>query len=442
MYNTLKSKVLSLDTHTKEVAKKSAASLLVKVFGMAAAFITSVILGRTLGAEGLGIISLSNQIIGIVLIFSMFGTYNVILKQTAIGFEKGDNSQIADAMNTATVINLPLSVLFTILMVALTPWLALNVFKDAQLITPFYIAAAFIIPQTLIQIHSAGINGLRKIWQSNLLHQSLSAILVILGLLILMLFEYSFSVIKVILIYAISRIIVLIVVRGYWKSIFSYKGERKLFVRRMFSSSMPLLIVSSSVMLSSNADSIMLGWLSNVEEVGLYSVAVRLALLTSLFHALTTSVLSSKVAGLYNEKKVQEIQLMISRVTKMLFIIGLLSCLLFIVFGRSILTIWGTEFQLAYWPLVVLSITQLVKLGTGATDVILIMTGNERRIGFITFSFALLNIGLNYMLIPEYGAIGAAFATGSAIVLESLTKVFVVKIRTGISTISLFNKNR
>lgn len=435
MFKLIKFKVINLDVHTREVAKKSVASLIVKLVGMIAAFITSVILSRTLGAEGLGIISLSNQVIGTVLIFSMFGTYDVILKQTAIGFEKGENSQIVNTVNTALVINLTLSVLFTILMVAFTPWLALNVFKDAQLITPFYIATTFIIPQTLILIYTAGINGLRKIWQSNLLHQSLSAILVIIGVTVLLLFEYSLSAIKVLAIYAISRVVVLIAVGGYWKSIFSYKGKIKLYGRSMLSSALPLLVFSSSVMLSSNADSIMLGWLSTIEEVGLYSVAVRLALLTSLFHVLTTSVLSPKIAGLYNENKKQEIQLMVRQVTKAMLFIGFVSCLIFIIFGNNILNIWGLEFQYAYWPLIILSVSQLIKLGTGATDVILIMTGNEKRIGVITFCFALFNIGLNYILIPRYGAIGAAFATGSAIVLESLTKVAIVKMKTGISTI-------
>jgi len=437
MYNALKSKFSGLDTHTKEVAKKSATSFLVKVIGMVTAFITSVILGRVLGAEGLGIISLSNQLVGTALIFSMFGTYNVIIKQTAIGFEKENDFQVANTMNTALVINLPLSILFTILMIIYTPWLAFNVFKNSELITPFYVASAFVIPQALIQIYSAGINGRRKIWQSNLLHQSLSAILVLLGLIILTLFDYRFNAITVLIIYAISRVIVLIIVRGYWKVLFSFNGVTRLYPKQMISSALPLLVVSSSVMLSSNADSIMLGWLSNVKEVGLYSVAVRLALLTSLFHTLTTSVLSPKIAGLYNENRLQEIELMVSRVTKGLLFIGLPSCLIFIVFGEIILKIWGEEFQFAYWPLVVLSLTHLIKLGTGATDVILIMTGNEKKIGLIALSFALLNIGLNYLLIPWHGAIGAAFATGSAIVLESITKVIVVKKKIGVSTIKL-----
>ena len=51
----------------------------------------------------------------------------------------------------------------------------------------------------------------------------------------------------------------------------------------------------------------MLGWLSNSTEIGLYSVAARLALLTSFVHLVTASSLSPKIASLYAEKKHHEI---------------------------------------------------------------------------------------------------------------------------------------
>src|SRR5690554_4056611 len=129
-------RIFNLDVHTKEVFKKSASSLSVKLVGMLATFLVSITLGRTLGADGLGVINLTNQIIGFVLIFSMFGTYNVILKQTAIGFEKNDSSKIANTIRTALSINFSLAVFFSIIMLVITPFLAINVFNNEKLIIP------------------------------------------------------------------------------------------------------------------------------------------------------------------------------------------------------------------------------------------------------------------------------------------------------------------
>lgn len=78
----------SIDEHTLEVIKKSSSLIVVKIGGMVAAFVVSIILVRTLGPEGLGIISLVNQIIAIALIFSILGMNNVIVKEFAIACKR------------------------------------------------------------------------------------------------------------------------------------------------------------------------------------------------------------------------------------------------------------------------------------------------------------------------------------------------------------------
>jgi O-antigen/teichoic acid export membrane protein len=66
-------KVFKEDLHTLEVLKKSSASIVVKIAGMGAGLLVSIFLGRALGAEGLGIISLSNHFVVLLLVLSMFG---------------------------------------------------------------------------------------------------------------------------------------------------------------------------------------------------------------------------------------------------------------------------------------------------------------------------------------------------------------------------------
>lgn len=437
MINFIRLKISKLDEHTKEVALKSSSSLAVKLFGMVATFSTSIILGRAIGPEGLGVVSLANQLVGFVLIFSMFGTYNVILKQTAIGHENNEKSLVANTINTALVINLSLAILFTISMALFTPWLALNIFNNELLIVPFYIAVTFLIPMTLIQVYSAGINGLRKVWQSNLANHTLSAILIIIGLIFLTLLGVSFSVENVLIIYGFSQLLAFVAVKIYWDKLFSFNNKTKLHIKKMLTSAFPLLIVSSSTMIASNADTMMLGWLSNTREVGIYSVAVKLGFLTSFIHVLSASVIGPKIASLFNLNKIDELQQMIYQVNKILMFIGISSCLFFVLLGKSILLMWGNEFLFAYLPLIIISIAQLVNISTGSTGVMLIMTNNEKVVGWITFLSAVLNVTLNFLFIPSYGAIGAAFASGLTIIIENIVKVLIVRRLIGVSVVSL-----
>jgi O-antigen/teichoic acid export membrane protein len=64
----------------------------------------------------------------------------------------------------------------------------------------------------------------------------------------------------------------------------------------------PLLVVSGTYVISANADIVMLGWLSNSKDVGVYSVAARLALLVSFFQVVTNSAISPKLAALYAQE--------------------------------------------------------------------------------------------------------------------------------------------
>ena len=63
------------------------------------------------------------------------------------------------------------------------------------------------------------------------------------------------------------------------------------------------------------------------------------------------------------------------------------------------------------------------------------MTGHEKVLGRISLFTLVLNIILNLLLIPYYGAIGAAVTTTTTIILENIIKVILVKNRIGLSTI-------
>jgi O-antigen/teichoic acid export membrane protein len=63
------------------------------------------------------------------------------------------------------------------------------------------------------------------------------------------------------------------------------------------------------------------------------------------------------------------------------------------------------------------------------------MTGHEKILGRITLVSVVLNISLNLLLIPYYGAIGAAITTATTVTLENIVKVIVVKRKEGIWTI-------
>lgn len=437
MLNSIKNKISKLDIHTLEVVKKSSSSMLVKITGMIAAFSISVILGRALGPEGLGIINLSTKIIAFILIFIMLGMDTVVRKEVAIAFERKDWQHIGNMIFTSLRVISLLAIGISVILIVTANWLSKKFFNEPELYLPLLVFSVLLIPQAISRIFESGLIGYRKIWQSNLLNETLSLIVVALGLGVMFVLNVQITIPYVLLLYGIGRITVLVSVLIYWNLISQFKGKRFVKTKSMLRVGIPLLIVSSTALIASSADTIMLGLLSTSREIGFYTVAAKLGTLTSFFHLISISSLTPKIASLFHANKLKELQTMVQHVTKGLGVIGIFSVLIYFFLGDQILGLWGAEFKQAYWILIIIASGQLVNLGTGGTGMILQMTNHERALGYITLSTAILNVSLNFMLIPLYGGLGAAVATTLTLVLQNIIQLVLVKKKLDILTINL-----
>jgi len=431
------SKLALLDEHTLEVVKKSFSSTIVKVVGMIIGLGISVFLGRTIGAEGLGIINLSNRVVNILLVVGLLGMRQVIIKEVAIAHNKKDYAHIGNVMHTAYWLNGGITLALTVIVILITPWLTNNIFHEPRLKWPLIIGLIVTVPQIFSRIFSSALVGYRKIWQSNLVENALSSAVTGLLILILWLFKQEITVYKVAVIYAIGRIVVTISVGTYWNSIYNYKAKHQKITKQLLRTALPLLVVTFSGMIMTNADTIVLGALLNTKDVGLYSVAARLALLTSFFLQVSNAAISPKLAALYESGQIKELEKMVQQVTKGLGIIGILPFIIYLILGKYILNIWGLEFIGAYWILLILSLGQFVNLATGAVGLILIMTGHERIHERISLFAVCLTLFLVYILTLKFGAIGTAIAVATTIIFENLAKLFFVKRNVKISVIKL-----
>ena len=229
----------------------------------------------------------------------------------------------------------------------------------------------------------------------------------------------------------------MITARFYWGYLFSHKIKPVMLTRSMLKVAFPLLVVSASSIASNSADTMMLGWLGSARDVGLYNVAAKIGLITSFLHIITASVISPKAAALYEQGKKVELEKMSQQISIGLTITGFLSLIIFVLFGKYILQLWGVEFIAGYSVLVIITIGQFFNISTGPTGLILIMTGHEKFISIFSTIILSFNLILNFILIPKYGINGAAFSTTLTIIASNIIKVYILRKRVGINIIPL-----
>lgn len=435
--------MFKLDAHTQEVVFKSAASITVKSLGMLATMVFSIVLGRTLGAEGVGIINLSNRIVSLLLVLVLCGLPTAIMKLVSIAYSKQNWQTIVNVMHTARVISGLLSFFCLILGLLLVDWLCFSVFNEPNLRLPLMIGLVAMIPQTFSRIYAPGLEGFKKMWQASLVDNTLSACFVLIAILTMWVLQIKITVVSVSLIYAISRLVVAVTIGSYWRKLTGVRMKEikpRLEIGKMLKISMPFFVNSALAVIAWNVDAIMIGWLSDAKQVGLYVAAINLALLTGFFSQVSNVVINPKIAVLFAEGKIQELELMVQRITYGLTIIASVSLFLFLIFGRFILSLWGTEFESAYFILVILCCGQFFNVATGCVGSLLSMCGHEKLEARLSTTILISNIILNYFLITHFGATGAAFATTFTLSAGMLVRLIAVRRKLNISIWSGFKK--
>ena len=158
-------------------------------------------------------------------------------------------------------------------------------------------------------------------------------------------------------------------------------------------------------------DSILLSFMTTDEVVGWYSAAYRLVFAMMFIPIGTMKAVFPALSSYYKDSQ-EEFKKLFERTFKVMFIVGFsLASLIFVLAEDIITTMYGAEYIKAAAALKILVwSTAIIFIGTVQTHT----TRSSHREGFtakIVACSAVLNLGLNFILIPKYSYIGAAFAT-------------------------------
>ena len=184
-------------------------------------------------------------------------------------------------------------------------------------------------------------------------------------------------------------------------------------LRKMLVYGMPLVPTAIAVWALALLDRLLLGWLSNLSEVGQYAVANRIS--GVLFLLVTGFVLAfgPYVLSIYSEDP--ELEKVVRGKTLTYVTIGLsLGGLCLTLFARELLMVAAPSFDEAYKAVGPLS---LGILAVGISSVVMAGISIARRTIYLALLSGIgvaVNVGFNLILIPPYGMLGAAFATAAA----------------------------
>jgi len=192
---------------------------------------------------------------------------------------------------------------------------------------------------------------------------------------------------------------------------------------------LPLAMIAGLQLVNNQADIIVLGIFRSDEEVGIYRAVFQMALLVVFGLQAMNQMLQPHFARLYRQGDMARLQRLVTLSAWAILALALPPVLAFVVFGGELLAwIFGDAYRAGATALAILAVGQLGKAAMGASLSLLNMTGNERVTARLGVVAVLVNIVLNFILVPLYGGAGAAVATSfSFLIWNALTTLWMRK---------------
>ena len=400
-----------------EIVRGSSIVFSLKVAGAGLAFVFNIVLARLLGADGTGAYFLALTVLTVGSIIGRFGLDNVLVRRSATGADQENWSEVLGVHRTGMGIALLLAAATGTTIFFLSPWIAERGFGNIELSAPIAYMGLAVVPLVLSRLYSQLLKGLGHLVAFSLIQKqgilipgvSIAATYVLCG-------EFGWGVEGAVFAF-IGAASVATVAGGYfWKrAVPARTSSESTQVTSLLRPASSLFGVEALGFMREQASILLLGIWATEAEVGIYGTAMRVSLLTAFILVAVNSVVSPRIAALYEKRDMEELDRVSRNAVKICTVLATPPLLVFVIAPEFVLSLFGHEFTTGAVPLIVLAVAQFINVSTGPVGYLLIMTGRESIMRNVDALATTVGLVLYVTLIPQYGVLGAALAYGFAI---------------------------
>lgn len=206
----------------------------------------------------------------------------------------------------------------------------------------------------------------------------------------------------------------------------SNEPEPEIALRSFLAMSLPLMMSYFADRVIGLVDIMFLGMMTTPEETGMYAAATRIALVSSMGLNAINAIAAPLISASHRKGNVAAIKRLMLWSCLGSGLFGAAVCTGVALFHDFILSLFGEEFKQASQMLFILLLGQLTISVFGPVDFVLSMTGHQRQLSIAISIGAVSTLILCPLLIAQYGAIGAAIATLTAIIIWKLASFSAV----------------
>lgn len=396
-----------------------------KILSTGLGFVLNILLTRTLGAALFGIYAYANTIVGFFMVFARLGTGKAVLRflPATGGKHALRNWYAALALLTALIASIGIGIALFVL----APWINAITLGEDGFETVLRILAVVLPINTLSNLINAIFRALEKLEYQVLVKNVIQPTVQI--LLVAIAFLLGYSLIGAVAALAIASILVLTIafsimlgrtaVNPFGHRITGDRGE-------FFNFSLPLTLKDVGHKLYTRVDILMVGFFLTGSAVGIYQIAIIVTSFLTLPLSGINQLFPPVAARLHSDGSRDELREVYEIVTRWTFTIVIPPALVLMIYGNEVLSMFGEEFTAGVMVMFLFAIAQLTNCAVGPSGFLLMMTNHQYLNLFNQWALGIGNVVMNYVLILEFGFIGAALATAGTLTAINLLRVVEV----------------
>ena len=315
-----------------------------------------------------------------------------------------------------------------ILQIALADWLAFELFKSSDLLKTVLIISAVSLPfATIMAISAFATQGYKLLkYKVMVLNIIRPAIMLVCVLVSISFFTIDAAVKYPLLISAVFSSFAAIIFLNKLTNIKISQIFSGVIDKELLRFSYPLMFVTILGTLMHWMDILMLGYFTDTTTVGLYHPAARTAGLLRTVLLAFMGIFAPMMSDYHRQGDVGEMGKLYKLIVRWIVSLSLPLAIIIIIYSKKIMLLFGVEYLSASNVLMVLTTAAFIQTLFGGGGQTLTMTGFTKVNLFNSIIVVLINISLNLLWIPQYGIIGAAYATLISMALLGLLRIVEV----------------
>ncbi len=413
---------LTLEPNVVVAAKGMAVTFGGRLLDLAERLVLGLLLARFLGAEQYGLYNLALSAAAIAGTLALLGLDIGLVRFVSVFASRRDTAGLSGALRAGVSIPALLGSLFGLALIALAHPIGEQWFHEPRL-APLLRMIGLVVPFiALNHVLAAATRGFKNQHYTVIAKFTFQPFVKITALVILAVIGLNAELaVAAFMLAEIAASVLLLYFLNKQFPLRRLLGAARVNLREIFTFSVAVYLSQAVSELTRNIQALVLATSGSVTAVGVYVVASQTSMASRLVMSSVTTASMPIFSELYEQRNRRELEDFYQITTKWTFTLNFPLFLIVVALPEVILSLFGDSFLDGAQALTILAWASLVMTATGTNWVVLDMSGHTRLKFVNSLVTAVTTIGLNLLLVPSLGVMGAAWAAlSSAVVVESL----------------------